>query len=52
MDYLEGLRLEFWGKRDVWAWLVGTSAGLSVLGALGTLFWGFRLAYEVLNRGL
>ncbi|HZI10762.1 MAG TPA: DUF4190 domain-containing protein [Myxococcus sp.] len=37
VDYLEGLRLEFWGKRDVWAWLVGLSALGSALGALPLL---------------
>jgi hypothetical protein len=37
VDYLEGLRLEFWGKRDAWAWLVGLSAGVSVLGVVVAL---------------
>jgi hypothetical protein len=31
VDYLEAFRLRYWGKRDVWAWLVGVGSLSSVL---------------------
>jgi hypothetical protein len=34
VDYLEGFRLQHWGKRDGWAWLVGVGAIANLLGGL------------------
>jgi hypothetical protein len=33
VDYLEAFRLKYWGKRDLWAWLVGIGAPFNL--ALG-----------------
>jgi len=41
IDYLEAFRQKCWGKRDVWAWLLGTSALLfgaaGLFGASGSI---------------
>lgn len=38
VNYLEAFRLEFWGRRDRWAWTVGlVSMGLLALGILSAL---------------
>jgi hypothetical protein len=42
VDWLEALRLKYWGKRDVWAWLVGAWAAFAALefvSSLWTLAW-------------
>lgn len=37
VDYLEAFRLKYWGRRDVWAWLIGVMALLNGVGAVGLL---------------
>ena len=37
VDYLEGFRLERWGKRDTWTWLIGAGAVVNVLLGLSLL---------------
>lgn len=34
VDYLEGFRLKYWGKRDAWSWLVGFGAVVNVISGL------------------
>jgi hypothetical protein len=34
VDYLEGFRLKYWGRRDVWAWLVGVGGIINVFTAV------------------
>lgn len=34
VDYLEGFRLKYWGKRDGWAWIMGLGAVVNVLSGL------------------
>ncbi|MCY1016726.1 DUF4190 domain-containing protein [Pyxidicoccus sp. MSG2] len=36
VDYLEGFRLKYWGKRDSWAWLVGFGSVLNVISGLAS----------------
>lgn len=49
VDYLEAFRLQYWGKRDGWAWMLGIGAVFNVLTGLFLLFSG---SPEVLLTGL
>jgi hypothetical protein len=44
VDYLEAYRLQYWGKRDAWAWLFGLGGVLNVLT-------GLALAAALLVKG-
>ncbi len=44
VDHLEAFRLKYWGKRDVWAWLIGLGVPFTLLGLAGTLTSGTWLA--------
>jgi hypothetical protein len=44
VDYLEAFRLKYWGKRDVWAWLIGLGVPFTLLGLASTLTRGAWLA--------
>lgn len=37
VDYLEAFRLKYWGKRDVWAWLMGLGVPFTLLGLVGSV---------------
>jgi hypothetical protein len=49
VDYVEAFRLQHWGKRDGWAWLLGFGAMFNVLTGLFLLSTG---AQDVLLTGL
>ncbi|QRN95042.1 DUF4190 domain-containing protein [Archangium violaceum] len=40
VDYLERFRLEYWGKRDGWAWMVGINAVAYLIGGVFLLVAG------------
>ncbi|MGA9524325.1 MAG: hypothetical protein WBV82_22915 [Myxococcaceae bacterium] len=40
VDYLEGFRLKFWGKRDAWAWLMGVGGIINTIAAVGMVVEG------------
>ncbi len=38
VDWLEGFKQKYWGRRDGWAWLFGIGAVLNLVTAVGMLF--------------
>ena len=53
VDYLEAFRLKYWGKRDLWAWLVGLGGLLNLtVGVLGFVFGQGEASMAFVHAGL